>query len=156
MKLWVIAVGTRMPGWVDEAFQDYARRMPRDLRIELIEVRPEPRSEGKSTAQLLEAESRRIERAVPRAASRVALDERGRELSTAGFAGWLATLRRDGRDAAFLLGGADGLAPAAKSRAELLLRLSAMTLPHALARVLLAEQLYRASSILHNHPYHRQ
>ena len=144
MKLWVIAVGTRMPGWVDEAFHDYARRMPRDLRIELIEVRPEPRSGGKSTAQLLEAEGRRIERAVPRGASRVALDERGRELSTAGFAGWLAAQR------------ADGLTPTAKSGAGLLLRLSAMTLPHALARVLLAEQLYRASSILHKHPYHRE
>jgi 23S rRNA (pseudouridine1915-N3)-methyltransferase len=156
MKLWVVAVGSRMPGWVDEAFQDYARRMPRDLRIELIEVRPEPRSGGKSTAQLLEAEGRRIGRAVPRGALRVALDERGRELSTAGFAGWLAAQRQGGRDAAFLLGGADGLAPAAKSGAELLLRLSAMTLPHALARVLLAEQLYRASSILHQHPYHRE
>jgi len=156
MKLWVIAVGTRMPGWVDEAFDEYAKRMPRDLRIELIEVRPEPRSGGKSTAQLLEAEGRRIERAVPRGTSRVALDERGRELSTAGFAGWLAAARQDGRDAAFLLGGADGLAPTAKSGAGLLLRLSAMTLPHALARVLLAEQLYRASSILHKHPYHRE
>ena len=156
MKLWVIAVGTRMPGWVDEAFHDYAKRMPRDLRIELIEIRPEPRSGGKSIAQLLEAEGRRIERAVPRGASRVALDERGRELSTAGFASWLATLRQDARDAAFVLGGADGLAPAAKDGAELRLRLSAMTLPHGLARVLLTEQLYRASSILHNHPYHRE
>ena len=156
MKLWVIAVGSRMPGWVDDAFQDYARRMPRDLRIELIEVRPEPRSGGKTTAQLLEAEGGRLSRAVPRGASRVALDERGRELSTAGFAGWLAAQRRDGRDTAFLIGGADGLAPSAKGGAELLLRLSAMTLPHGLARVLLAEQLYRASSILHNHPYHRE
>src|SRR6266705_845527 len=110
----------------------------------------------RSISRILEAEGRRIERAAPRGASRVALDERGRELSTAGFASWLAAQRRDGRDAAFLLGGADGLAPAAKSGAELLLRLSAMTLPHALARVLLAEQLYRASSILHRHPYHRE
>ena len=156
MKLWVVAVGSRMPGWVDEAFNDYARRMPRDLRIELIEVRPEPRSGGKSTAQLLEAEGGRLSRAVPRGASRVALDERGRELSTAGFARWLTAQRRDGRDTAFLIGGADGLALATKSGAELVLRLSAMTLPHGLARVLLAEQLYRASSILHNHPYHRE
>jgi len=149
-------VGTRMPGWVDEAFHDYTKRMPRDLRIELIEIRPEPRSGGKSTAQLLEAEGRRIGRAVPRGASRVALDERGRELNTAGFAGWLAALRRDGRDAAFLLGGADGLAPTAKSGAELLLRLSAMTLPHALAQVVLCEQLYRAATLLTGHPYHRE
>ncbi len=156
MKLWVVAVGSRMPGWVDEAFHDYARRMPRDLRMELIEVRPEPRSGGKTTAQLLDAEGRRLERSVPRGASRVALDERGRELDTAGFARWLAARREEGRDTAFLLGGADGLAPTAKSGAELVLRLSAMTLPHGLARVLLAEQLYRASSILHNHPYHRE
>jgi 23S rRNA (pseudouridine1915-N3)-methyltransferase len=145
-----------MPRWVDEAFHEYAKRMPRDLRIELVEVRPEPRSGGKTTAQLLAAEGERIERAVPRGTARVALDERGRELGTAGFARWLEAQRQDGRDAAFLLGGADGLAPTAKSGAELLLRLSAMTLPHALARVILAEQLYRASSILHNHPYHRE
>jgi 23S rRNA (pseudouridine1915-N3)-methyltransferase len=156
MKLWVVAVGSRMPGWVDEAFHDYARRMPRDLRMELIEVRPEPRSGGKTTAQLLDAEGRRLERAVPRGASRVALDERGRELDTAGFARWLAARREEGSDTAFLLGGADGLAPTAKSGVDLVLRLSAMTLPHGLARVLLAEQLYRASSILHNHPYHRE
>ena len=102
MKLWVVAVGTRMPGWVDEGFHDYARRMPRDLRIELIEIRPEPRSGGKSTAQLLEAEAGRLSRAVPRGASRVALDERGRELGTAAFARWLTAQRRDGRDTAFL------------------------------------------------------
>jgi 23S rRNA (pseudouridine1915-N3)-methyltransferase len=124
--------------------------------MELIEVRPEPRSGGKTTAQLLDAEGRRLERAVPRGASRVALDERGRELDTAGFARWLAARREEGSDTAFLLGGADGLAPTAKSGVDLVLRLSAMTLPHGLARVLLAEQLYRASSILHNHPYHRE
>jgi len=156
MKLWVVAVGSRMPGWVNEAFEEYAKRMPRDLRIELVEVRPEPRSGGKSTAQLLDAEAGRIGRAVPRGASRVALDERGREFTTAELARWLAAQRQGGRDIAFLIGGADGLAPAAKSGAELPLRLSAMTLPHGLARVLLAEQLYRASSILHNHPYHRE
>jgi 23S rRNA (pseudouridine1915-N3)-methyltransferase len=155
MKLWVLAVGARMPRWVNEAFDEYAKRMPRDMRIELVEVRPEPRSGGKPVAKLLEAEAARLSRAVPRGCSRVALDERGRELSTVGFARWLDAQRRDGRDTAFLIGGADGLAPAAKSGAQLL-SLSAMTLPHGLARVLLAEQLYRASSILHNHPYHRE
>jgi len=155
MKLWVVAVGVRMPRWVNEAFDEYAKRMPRDLRIELVEVRPEPRSGGKPVAKLLEAEAVRIERLLPRGCSRVALDEHGRELSTAGFARWLDAQRRDARDTAFLIGGADGLAPSAKSDAQLVLSLSAMTLPHGLARVLLAEQLYRASSILHNHPYHR-
>jgi len=156
MKLWVVAVGVRMPRWVNEAFDEYAKRMPRPLRIELVEVRPEPRSGGKPVAKLLEAEAARLSRAVPRGCSLVALDERGRELSTADFARWLDVQRRDARDTAFLIGGADGLAPAAKDGAQLLLSLSTMTLPHGLARVLLAKQLYRASSILHNHPYHRE
>lgn len=144
-----------MPRWVDEAFDEYAKRMPRDLRIELVRVRPAPRGEGKSTEQLLENEAARLDRAMPRGAFRVALDERGREFGTAALAKWLEERRREGRDPAFVLGGADGLAPRAKSGAELVLRLSAMTLPHGLARVLLAEQLYRAASILGGHPYHR-
>jgi 23S rRNA (pseudouridine1915-N3)-methyltransferase len=156
MKLIVVAVGSRMPKWVNEAFEEYAKRMPRGLRIELVEVRPESRSGGKSTAQLLEAEAGRIGRAVPRGSFRAALDERGREFSTADFARWLDARRLEGRNTAFLVGGADGLAPATKSDAELLLRLSAMTLPHGLARVLLAEQLYRAASILGHLPYHRE
>jgi 23S rRNA (pseudouridine1915-N3)-methyltransferase len=155
MKLLVIAVGNKMPRWVNEAFEEYAKRMPRDLRIDLIEVRPEPRASGKSTVQLLEAEAGRLSRAVPRGAARVALDERGREFTTAELARWLAAQRQGGRDIAFLIGGADGLAPAAKN-AEQVLRLSAMTLPHGLARVLLAEQLYRAVAILTHHPYHRE
>jgi 23S rRNA (pseudouridine1915-N3)-methyltransferase len=154
MRLLVVAVGARMPGWVDEAFDDYARRMPRGLKTELIEVRPEPRSSGKSVEQLMAAEAARIARALPRGALRVALDERGRELSTSQFARWLDARRREGGDVAFLIGGADGLAPEMKRGAEAL-RLSAMTLPHGLARVLLAEQLYRAATILENHPYHR-
>ena len=156
MKLRVVAVGVRMPRWVNEAFDEYAKRMPRDLRMELVEIRPEPRSQGKPSAKLLEAEAARLLRALPRECARVALDERGRALSSAGLARLLAAQRRDGGDAAFLIGGADGLAPSAKSGAQLVLSLSAMTLPHGLARVLLAEQLYRASSILHNHPYHRE
>jgi len=155
MKLLVIAVGNKMPRWVNEAFEEYAKRMPRDLRIDLVEVRPEPRASGKSTVQLLEAEAGRLSRAVPRGAARVALDERGREFTTAELARWLAAQRQGGRDIAFLIGGADGLAPAAKN-AEQVLRLSAMTLPHGLARVLLAEQLYRAVAILTRHPYHRE
>ena len=156
MKLLVVAVGNKMPGWVDEAFADYAARMPRVLRIELVEVRPESRTSGKTVAQLLEAEARRVERALPEGCRRVALDEHGREFTTAQFARWLDRQREDGRDTAFLIGGADGLAPETKKGAELTLRLSGMTLPHGLARVLLAEQLYRAVSILQNHPYHRE
>ena len=155
MRLLVIAVGARMPGWVDDAFEEYAKRMPRGMKTELIEIRPEPRSEGKPAERLMSAEAERIERAVPRGAFRVALDERGREMTTDDLARWLETRRRDGGDVAFLVGGADGLAESVKRGAMATLRLSAMTLPHGLARVMLAEQLYRAASILENHPYHR-
>ena len=156
MKLFVVAVGVRMPRWVNEAFEEYAKRMPRGLPIELKEIRPEPRSEGKPVARLLAAEAERIGRAVPSGAHRVALDERGRESSSPQLARWLEARLQEGCDLAFLLGGADGLAPVVKSSAEFEFRLSAMTLPHGLARVLLAEQLYRAASILSNHPYHRE
>ena len=155
MKIPVIAVGNRMPRWVNEAFDEYAKRMPRTARIVLHEIRPEPRDSGKPAAALLEAEARRIGKAVPPGMGIVALDERGREFSSASFARWLARRIDEGRDAAFVIGGPDGLAPGLKERAELLLRLSPMTLPHGLARVLLAEQLYRAASIIQGHPYHR-
>jgi 23S rRNA (pseudouridine1915-N3)-methyltransferase len=155
MKLFVVAVGARMPGWIEEGFNEYAKRMPRGLRTELIEVRPEPRSSGRTAEQMMQAEAARIERALPRRAFRVALDERGREMSTPELARWLDARRRDGGDLAFLIGGADGLAPELTRSAGATLRLSAMTLPHGLVRVMLAEQLYRAASILENHPYHR-
>ena len=155
MRLLVVAVGARMPGWVDEAFEEYAKRMPRGMKTELIEIRPEPRSEGKPAERLMSAEAERIARAVPRGAFRVALDERGREMTTGELARWLEARRRDGGDVAFLVGGADGLSETVKRGAQATLRLSAMTLPHGLARVVLAEQLYRAASILENHPYHR-
>jgi 23S rRNA (pseudouridine1915-N3)-methyltransferase len=156
MKLLIVAVGNKMPRWVDEAFAAYATRMPRVLPVALVEVRPEPRESGKTVAQLLAAEAQRMEHAIPAGWRRVALDERGREFTTAQFARWLDRQRQDSRDTAFLIGGADGLAPATIKGAELKLRLSGLTLPHGLARVLLAEQLYRAVSILHNHPYHRE
>ena len=156
MKLLVVAVGARMPGWIDEAFEEYAKRMPRAMKTELIEIRPEPRASGKTARQLTQAEAARIGRAVPRGTFVAALDERGREMTTAELSRWLDTRRSDGRDVAFLIGGADGLDDDLKRGAQATLRLSAMTLPHGLARVLLAEQLYRAASILENHPYHRE
>ena len=155
MKLLTVAVGTRMPRWVEEGFVEYAKRMPRTLPLELIEVRPEPRGEGRPVAQMLDAEAGRIERAVPDGCLRVALDERGRELTSKALAHWLQEQQRNATDVAFLIGGADGLAPTVKDKASMLLRLSAFTLPHGLARLVLAEQLYRASSILEGHPYHR-
>jgi len=155
MNLLIVAVGQRMPRWVDDGYADYAKRAPRKARIELIEIRPAPRGSSRTVAQLLASEAKGIEAALPRDCRRVALDERGRDVSTAGLAkladGWLA----DGRDVAFLLGGADGLDRSLKASAELALRLSSLTLPHGLVRILLAEQLYRALSILDNHPYHR-
>jgi 23S rRNA (pseudouridine1915-N3)-methyltransferase len=156
MRLVVLAVGTRMPRWVDEALADYCGRMPRHMPLALTEIRPEPRTSGKPPAALMEAEAERLRAAIPQGAYRVALDERGSELSSAALAAWLEKRSADGRDLAFLIGGPDGLAAALVSQCEQRLRLSAFTLPHALARVLLAEQLYRAVSILRNHPYHRE
>jgi len=155
MRLLVLAVGTRMPAWVETAFAEYAKRMPHHLPLELIEIRPEPRSGGKAAGALCLAEAGRIARALPAGAMKVALDERGREFSSEAFAKWLQRLSGEGRDIAFLIGGPDGLTPEMKKTADLTLRLSTFTLPHALARVVLAEQLYRAVSILQNHPYHR-
>ncbi|MFO1363004.1 MAG: 23S rRNA (pseudouridine(1915)-N(3))-methyltransferase RlmH [Burkholderiales bacterium] len=156
MKLVVAAVGERMPGWVDEAFADYARRFPRKARIELAEVRPEKRAATRTPAQAMVAEGQRLAAALPAGALRVALDERGRDLTTAGLARLLALWLGGGRDVGFLIGGPDGLDPALRARADLVLRLSSLTLPHALVRVLLAEQLYRALALLDNHPYHRR
>ena len=156
MKLLVVAVGERMPGWVDEAFADYARRFPRKARLILAEIRPEKRGPTRTPAQAMAAEAKRLDAALPTGCRRVALDERGREVTTAQLArlldGWLA----GGRDVGFLIGGPDGLDEALRAGADLQLRLSSLTLPHALVRVLLAEQLYRALSLLDNHPYHRE
>lgn len=155
MKLRVYAVGTRMPAWVQDGWHDYARRLPPDCALELTEIKPEPRSSGKTPAQLMRAEAQRIESALPAQAHRVVLDERGSDLDTAGLARRLAAWRAGGRDLALLLGGPDGLDPALKQSADETLRLSSLTLPHPLVRVLLAEQIYRAWSVLSGHPYHR-
>ena len=156
MRLLIAAVGTRMPRWVDEAFAEYARRMPRHLPLELAAVRPEPRGEGKPLPALLQGEAARLQAALPQGCLRIALDERGSEFTSAALAQWLNRQAGEGRDLAFLIGGPDGLSPALLPGAGLRMRLSAFTLPHGLARVLLAEQLYRAASILAGHPYHRE
>lgn len=155
MRLLVLAVGHRQPGWVAEGCAEYVKRMPREAAIEVIEIKPEPRSGGKTREQLMAAERSRIETALPSGVRVVALDERGADLTTVGLTRHLEDWLRDGRDTALLIGGADGLDPALKSRAEQCIRLSSMTLPHGLARVLLCEQLYRAVSVLKGHPYHR-
>ncbi len=156
MRLLILAVGNKMPGWIAAGFSEYAKRMPREMRIELLEIKPEPRSTGKSTAQIMEAEAGRILAALPVGCLRIALDERGTHPTTRQLAQQMGEWMRGGRDVAFIIGGADGLHDSVKNGAQQLLALSAMTLPHGLARVLLAEQLYRAHSLLHNHPYHRE
>jgi 23S rRNA (pseudouridine1915-N3)-methyltransferase len=155
MRTLIVAVGTRMPQWVVEGFDDYAHRMPRQERVELIEVKPERRAANMSAVQVLAREARRIEAAVPSGCTRVALDERGRAMNSTQLAQHIQRWRARGRDIAFIIGGAEGLDAALKSTAELTLSLSPMRLPHALARVLLVEQLYRAHAILSGHPYHR-
>jgi 23S rRNA (pseudouridine1915-N3)-methyltransferase len=144
-----------MPGWVDSGFAEYAKRMPPELRIELREIKPEPRSGGRSAEAIMQIEAERIRSALPKRCRLLALDERGKDLTTMQLADQLPQWRGSGDDAALIIGGADGLDPALKNEAQMLLRLSSLTLPHGMVRVLLAEQLYRAWSITQNHPYHR-
>ena len=156
MKLIIIAVGARMPSWVAEGYREYAKRMPPKSVLELIEIKPEPRTSGKTAAQMLAAEAVRIRAALPKGARVIALDERGKDMSTCGLAVQLEAWMQEKGPLVFLIGGADGLDAAMKKTALMQLRLSSLTLPHGLARVLLAEQLYRALSILGGHPYHRE
>jgi 23S rRNA (pseudouridine1915-N3)-methyltransferase len=145
-----------MPDWITTGFNEYAKRMPREAKVELIEIKPEPRTTGKTTAQIMEAEAQRILATLPQGCLRIALDEHGAQPTTKQLAAQMQDWMRGGRDVAFIIGGADGLHESVKSGAQQLMALSALTLPHAMVRVLLAEQLYRAHSLLHNHPYHRE
>jgi len=156
MRLLLIAVGQRMPGWADTAYEDFAKRFPPELRLELKAVKAEPRSGGKSAAQNMAAEAQRLEAAAPRGARRVVLDERGTRHTTVALAERLRFWLGDGRDVVLFVGGPDGLDPALKATADETWRLSDLTLPHAMVRVLLAEALYRAHSVVIGHPYHRE
>ena len=151
----LVAVGQRPPAWAQTAFDDYAKRFPPELRLGLKAVKAEAR-DSRSAEQLMAAEARRIEAALPRGVRRVALDERGQRVTTVQLAERLLAWQRDGRDAALLIGGPDGLDPALKASCDESLRLSDLTLPHAFARVLVAEALYRAWSVTAGHPYHRE
>ena len=155
MKLRVVALGHRMPGWVTAGWDDYARRMPREYSLELLEVKPEPRDRGKTLPQLLAAEALRIAAAC-KDARMVALDEHGQPWTTRRLAEALSTWRDEARDTAFVIGSADGLSEDTKRNASAVVALSALTLPHGLVRIVLAEQLYRAVSMLSGHPYHRE
>ncbi|MDO5653475.1 MAG: 23S rRNA (pseudouridine(1915)-N(3))-methyltransferase RlmH [Brachymonas sp.] len=160
MKLLIVAVGQKMPDWAQTAFDDYAKRFPPELRLECRTVKTEPRSGGKTAQQLMQAEAQRIQAAIESAAGKhchqVALDERGTALTTKALADKLRDWQQAGDDVVLLIGGPDGLLPELRQSAHERIRLSDLTLPHALARVLLAEQLYRAWSIHAGHPYHRE
>ena len=158
MKLSVVAVGHRLPDWQESGFNEYARRMPRDMLLTLTELKPEARRDepGSSAAtRVLEKEALRIEAALQKDVIKIVLDETGKAVTTQQLAQRLARWRDDARDVAFVIGGADGTAARLKSGADWLWSLSPLTLPHGLVRVILVEQLYRAVSILNNHPYHR-
>jgi 23S rRNA (pseudouridine1915-N3)-methyltransferase len=155
MKLRVVALGHRMPPWVEAGWDDYARRLPREFALELIELKPEPRDRGKPVPQLLAAEATRIAAAC-KGMSVVALDEHGKPWTTRVLADHLGQWRDAARDVAFVIGSADGLDAAVKREAAAFVAVSALTLPHGLVRVVLAEQLYRAFTLLAGHPYHRE
>ncbi len=159
MRLLVVAVGQRQPAWADTAWTDFAKRFPPEMRLMLKTLKAEPRSGGRTAAQCMAAEALRFEAVLAKEAKgarRIVLDEQGSRRSTIQLAGRLRLWRDDGRDAVLLVGGPDGLDPTFKTSADETLRLSDLTLPHALARVLLAEALYRAVTVLEGHPYHRE
>lgn len=155
MKLLLLAVGQRQPAWADAAYAEFAKRFPPELRLELKAVKAEPRG-SKAAEQLMAAEAARLEAAAPKGVRRVVLDEHGTRLTTVQLAERMQAWMNDGRDVALFVGGPDGLDATLKSSADETLRLSDLTLPHAFVRVLLAEALYRAWTVMVNHPYHRE
>jgi 23S rRNA (pseudouridine1915-N3)-methyltransferase len=156
VKLVIAAVGTRMPDWVEAGVAEYVKRMPRELPVSVIAVKAEPRVEGKSAAAMMAQEAARLRAAMPARSKCIALDERGAELTTRSLADRLRGWMTEGDDVTFLIGGPDGLDEQLKHDAHERVRLSGLTLPHALVRVILAEALYRAASLLRGHPYHRE
>lgn len=144
-----------MPDWIRAGYNEYIKRMPHEMTVNLIEIKPGKRSAGKQIEQLLSAESQRIRAALPIQCKTVVLDERGHQWTTVKFAETITEWTLDGVDVAFVIGGADGLHDDIKRASHTMIALSKLTLPHGLVRVLLAEQLYRAVSIIKNHPYHR-
>ena len=156
MRVRLIAAGTRLPAWIGAGFAEYRRRLPPETPLELVEIAV-ARGAGQGAAgRAVKDEGERMLAALPARAFVVALDVAGRTLDTAGLARWWAGRLRDGRDVALLIGGPDGLAPACLARADERLSLSPLTFPHGLVRIVIAEQLYRATSLLKGHPYHRE
>jgi 23S rRNA (pseudouridine1915-N3)-methyltransferase len=155
MRLRIVALGHRMPAWVEAGVADYVRRLPRDCPLDIVEVKPAPRDRGRTVTQLLDDEAARLA-AHCAGTTIVALDEHGSAWTTRELAARLSRWRDENADVSFVIGSADGLAASFKARAAALVSLSAMTLPHGLVRVLLAEQIYRAVSLNAGHPYHRE
>ena len=155
MQLVIAAVGHKMPDWIATGFTEYAKRMPPDCRLVLKEIKPVDRSGSRSAETVMAMERSRIEAVIPKGSRVVALDEHGRDLTTMQLAKNLTQWQQGGSDVTFVIGGADGLDAQFKQQADMLLRISSLTLPHGMVRVVLAEQLYRAWSITQNHPYHR-
>ena len=155
MRIRLIAVGERMPRWVDEVVADYTQRLAGSLKLALVEVPAGQRSSRGDPVQAMQVEAQRILALIRPPEFVVALDERGRQMNTRELAGWLSGRMNDGRDLALVIGGPDGLATAVLDRSDHQLSLSKLTLPHPLVRVVLAEQLYRAHTVLSGHPYHR-
>ncbi len=155
MQLVIAAVGHKMPAWIESGFGEYAKRMPPECRVQLKEIKPVERSGSRSAETVMAQERAKIEAAMPKGSRIIALDERGKDLTTLQLSQLLTQWQQDGRDVTFVIGGADGLDAGFKASADMLIRISSLTLPHGMVRVLLAEQLYRAWSITQNHPYHR-
>ena len=155
MQLIIAAVGHKMPSWIETGFQEYAKRMPAECKVILKEIKPVERSGSKTAETVMALERAKIEAVIPKNAMIIALDERGKDLTSVGLAQELEQWQQNGRDVVFVIGGADGLDAQFKAKADALMRISSLTLPHGMVRVLLAEQLYRAYSITQNHPYHR-
>jgi 23S rRNA (pseudouridine1915-N3)-methyltransferase len=155
MQLTIIAVGHKMPAWIESGFAEYCKRMPAECRIMLKEIKPIERSGSKTAQTVMALERSKIEAAIPKQTRVVALDEHGKDLTTMQLSQLLTEWQQEGGDTCFVIGGADGLDAEFKERTNLKIRLSSLTLPHGMVRVVLAEQLYRAWTITQNHPYHR-
>ncbi len=155
MQLLIAAVGHKMPAWIEAGFGEYAKRMPPECRLLLKEIKPVERSGSKTAETVMALERVKIEAAIPKGARIIALDEHGKDVTTVQLSQLLTQWQQTGGDVIFVIGGADGLDAEFKKKADMLIRISSLTLPHGMVRVLLAEQLYRAWSITQNHPYHR-
>jgi 23S rRNA (pseudouridine1915-N3)-methyltransferase len=155
MKIRIISVGHKMPEWVENACQEYIKRMPREASVEIVEIKPDKRAAGKTSSTVQEAEAKRILDACGKDYV-IALDEKGNEVTTLQLSSRMVNWLAGGRDVSLIIGGADGLHPDIKKKADWLWSLSKLTLPHGMVRVVLAEQLYRAWTVINHHPYHRE